>query len=58
MRIGLLGAHRLRRKGTRGPLRLARGLALHRAGGGFTAAAEAVLRHGGALALDDPGERT
>ena len=38
------------RRGARGPLRLARGLALHRAGGAFTEAADAVLR-GAALDL-------
>lgn len=36
------------RKGGRGPLRLAPGLVLHE-GAGYTAAAEAVLRHGAAL---------
>ena len=34
------------RKGSRGPLRLAPGLVLHERDGGFSAAAEAVLRHG------------
>ena len=41
------------RKGSRGPLRLARGLVLHDDDGRFTAAAEAVLRHGSALELRD-----
>jgi tRNA1(Val) A37 N6-methylase TrmN6 len=36
-------------KGGRGPFRLLPGLALHRAEGGFTEAAEAVLRDGGAV---------
>jgi len=39
------------RKGFRAPLRLAPGLVLHRSDGGYTDAAEAVLRDGGALAL-------
>jgi tRNA1(Val) A37 N6-methylase TrmN6 len=39
------------RKSSRGPARLARGLVLHEPGGGFTAAAEAVLRHGAPLEL-------
>ncbi len=38
-------------KGGRGPCRVLPGLALHADGGGFTAAAEAVLRGGEALAL-------
>lgn len=38
-------------KGGRGPFRLLPGLALHAADGGFTAEAEAVLRHAGAVAL-------
>jgi tRNA1Val (adenine37-N6)-methyltransferase len=38
-------------KGGRAPLRLLPGLVLHEAGGGFTAAADAILRGGGALAL-------
>jgi tRNA1(Val) A37 N6-methylase TrmN6 len=42
------------RKGTCGPLRLARGLVLHDEGGGFSAAAEAVLRHAKALVLRAP----
>ncbi|MCC2664936.1 MAG: methyltransferase [Geminicoccaceae bacterium] len=42
------------RKGRRGPLRLARGLVLHDASGGFSAAAEAVLRHARDLVLLDP----
>jgi tRNA1(Val) A37 N6-methylase TrmN6 len=37
------------RKGGRGPTRLARGLVLHEADGRYTAAAEAILRHGAAL---------
>ena len=41
------------RKGSRGPLRLARGLVLHDDDGRFSAAAEAVLRHGAALELRD-----
>ncbi len=40
------------RKGVATPLRLLPGLVLHDAAGGFTAAAEAVLRHGAALALE------
>jgi tRNA1Val (adenine37-N6)-methyltransferase len=36
----------------RGPLRLLSGLVLHRAGGSFTPAADAILRGGGALTLD------
>lgn len=39
------------RKGTRGPIRLARGLILHYVEGGYTPAAEAALRHGAALTL-------
>ena len=42
------------RKGSRGPLRLARGLVLHDEGGGFSAAAEAVLRHAQGLVPLDP----
>jgi len=38
-------------KGGRGPCRVLPGLVLHAEGGGFTAAAEAVLRGGGAIAL-------
>jgi tRNA1(Val) A37 N6-methylase TrmN6 len=38
-------------KGGRGPCRVLAGLVLHAEGGGFTAAAEAVLRGGAALAL-------
>jgi tRNA1(Val) A37 N6-methylase TrmN6 len=41
------------RKGSRGPLRLARGLILHDDDGRFSAAAEAVLRHASALELRD-----
>ena len=41
------------RKGSRGPLRLARGLVLHEDDGRFSAAAEAVLRHAEALELRD-----
>lgn len=37
------------RKGARGPTRLARGLVLHESDGRYTAAAEAVLRHGAAV---------
>ncbi len=37
------------RKGARGPLRLAAGLVLHEADGGFTQAASAILREGQAL---------
>lgn len=37
------------RKGGRGPTRLARGLVLHEADGRYTAAAEAILRHGAPL---------
>lgn len=40
------------RKGVASPLRLMPGLVLHESGGTFTAAADAVLRGGGALALD------
>lgn len=43
------------RKGRRGPLALAAGLALHGADGRFTPAAEAILRDGGALALAGRG---
>jgi tRNA1(Val) A37 N6-methylase TrmN6 len=39
------------RKGVATPLRLATGLILHAEGGAFTAAAEAVLRHGAGLTL-------
>ena len=39
------------RKGVAGPLRLAPGLVLHGAGGAFTPAAEAILRHGAGLIL-------
>ncbi len=39
------------RKGLATPLRLARGLALHADGGGYTAQAEAILRDGAALKL-------
>jgi len=39
------------RKGSRAPLTLARGLVLHGPDGGYSAAAEAVLRDGRALAL-------
>ena len=41
------------RAGSRGPLRLLPGLVLHDAAGRYTPAAEAVLRHGEALALTD-----
>jgi len=40
------------RKGVASPLRLEAGLVLHEPDGGFTAAAEAVLRGGAGLALD------
>lgn len=47
------------RKSSHGPLRLAPGLVLHDRGGGFTRAADDVLRHGRALDLEDPrGSRT
>ncbi len=39
------------RKGSRAPLSLMRGLVLHEVDGGFSPAAEAVLRHGQALML-------
>jgi len=39
------------KKGSRAPLRLLPGLILHVADGSYTATAEAVLRHGAALAL-------
>ncbi len=39
------------RKGSRGPLTLAPGLALHAEDGGFSAAADAILRRGEALVL-------
>ncbi len=39
------------RKASRAPARLLRGLVLHREDGGFTPAAEAILRHAGALDL-------
>lgn len=39
------------RKGSKAPLRLLPGLVLHEPAGGFSAAAEAVLRHGQALDL-------
>jgi tRNA1(Val) A37 N6-methylase TrmN6 len=42
------------RKGSRAPLRLLPGLVLHGADGGSTPEAEAVLRHGAALALAGP----
>lgn len=38
-------------RGGRGPFRLLPGLLLHKAGGGFTATADAVLRHGAALEI-------
>jgi tRNA1(Val) A37 N6-methylase TrmN6 len=40
-------------RGGRGPMRLLPGLVLHAPAGGYSAAAEAVLRGGEALALDD-----
>ena len=39
-------------KGSRAPLRLARGLVLHEASGAYSAAADAVLREGRALSLE------
>lgn len=39
------------RKGSRGPAVLAQGLVLHEADGGYTAEAEAVLRHGAAIGI-------
>jgi tRNA1(Val) A37 N6-methylase TrmN6 len=39
-------------KGSRAPLQIRAGLILHRAEGGFTAAAEAILRHGAGLEVD------
>ena len=39
-------------RGGRGPLRLLSGLVLHAPGGGYSAAAEAVLRGGGGLEMD------
>lgn len=39
------------RKGARGPLRLMRGMVMHEHDGRFSAAAEAILRHGKALDL-------
>jgi tRNA1(Val) A37 N6-methylase TrmN6 len=39
------------RRGIRSPARLAPGLVLHEADGRFTAAADAILRHGAALDL-------
>ncbi len=42
------------RKGSRGPLVLAPGLVLHGQDGGYSAGAEAVLRHGEALILRGP----
>jgi tRNA1(Val) A37 N6-methylase TrmN6 len=41
------------RKGSRAGLRLLPGLALHEADGRYTAKAEAVLRHGKALVLEE-----
>ena len=41
------------RRGSRGPVRLLPGLVLHDAAGGYTTAAEAVLRGGAALSLDE-----
>lgn len=50
------------RKGSRGPVRLARGLVLHYLDGSFTPAADGVLRHAKALDLaappDGPTEET
>lgn len=42
------------RKGSAAPTRLMPGLVLHAEGGRFSAAADAVLRDGAALALDEP----
>ena len=42
----------LARKGSRAPSELLPGLVLHEADGRYTDAAEAVLRHGGSLAMD------
>ncbi len=39
------------RKGSKAPLRLAKGLVLHEEGGRFTPEAEAILRHGAGLSL-------
>jgi tRNA1(Val) A37 N6-methylase TrmN6 len=39
-------------KGSRGPLTICEGLVLHRTDGGFTQAAEAVLRHGARLDVE------
>jgi tRNA1(Val) A37 N6-methylase TrmN6 len=44
------------RKGSRGPLTLAPGLALHQPDGRFSIAAEAILRHGEALPLRGPAD--
>jgi tRNA1(Val) A37 N6-methylase TrmN6 len=44
------------RKGSRSPLILAPGLVLHREGGSFSAAADAILRQGEALILGAQGE--
>lgn len=41
-------------KGGRSPLRLLPGLVLHRADGGYTAEADAILRDGAALGFDKP----
>ena len=40
------------RKGSRAPVGLLAGLALHEADGRYTAAAEAILRDGASLAMD------
>lgn len=42
-------------KGSKGPLQIREGLALHREDGGFTKGAEAVLREGARLELHAPG---
>jgi tRNA1(Val) A37 N6-methylase TrmN6 len=41
------------RKGSRAGMRLLQGLVLHEADGSYSAKAEAVLRHGQALELED-----
>jgi len=40
------------RKGSRAPIALLAGMALHEADGRYTAEAEAILRHGGSLAME------
>ena len=46
------------RKGSRGPLTLAQGLALHAEDGDFSAAADAILRRGEALVLRPRSEES